>query len=217
MSGTTLSEAASKALLVAHGVPVAEERRVPDADAAVEAASSIGYPVVVKLNGDAIAHKTERGLVRLRLASPDAVREAATALLAAARPADGAVDLLVARMVQGNREFIAGVVRDPVFGPAVMLGVGGVLAEAVADVVFRLVPVTPLDAAEMIDDLATQALLGSFRGEAPVDRARLAEVLVGLSALAEAHPEVVSVDVNPLIIADGGMPVAVDGLVEVTR
>jgi succinyl-CoA synthetase beta subunit len=217
MSGSTLSEADSKALLVAHGVPVAAERRVPDADAAVDAASSIGYPVVVKLNGDAIAHKTERGLVRLRLGSPDAVREAATALLAAARPADGAVDLLVARMVQGNRELIAGVVRDPVFGPAVMLGVGGVLAEAVADVVFRLVPVSPLDAAEMIDDLATQALLGAFRGEPAVDRGRLAEVLVGLSALAEAHPEVVSVDVNPLIIADGGVPVAVDGLVEVTR
>jgi acetyl-CoA synthetase (ADP-forming) len=172
---------------------------------------------VLKLNGDAIAHKTERGLVRLRLASAEAVREAADALLGAARPDDGPVDLLVAQQVRGNRELIAGVVHDPVFGPTVMLGVGGVLAEAIADVVFRVVPVSRLDAAEMIEDLRTQALLGSFRGEPPLDRERLADVVVGLSNLAEARPDIASVDVNPLIVGDGGIPVAVDALVELHR
>jgi succinyl-CoA synthetase beta subunit len=217
MSGPTLSEAASKALLAGYGIPLAAEARVPDAAAAVVAAAEIGYPVVLKLNGDAIAHKTERGLVRLRLASAEAVREAADALLGAARPDDGPVDLLVAQQVRGNRELIAGVVHDPVFGPTVMLGVGGVLAEAIADVVFRVVPVSRLDAAEMIEDLRTQALLGSFRGEPPLDRERLADVVVGLSNLAEARPDIASVDVNPLIVGDGGIPVAVDALVELHR
>jgi len=106
------------------------EHVVADASAAAEAADALGYPVVAKLCGDAIAHKTERGLVRLRLTDGDAVRDAARELLAAARPEDGDVGVLVAPMVAGNRELIAGLHHDPQFGMTVMLGVGGVLAEA---------------------------------------------------------------------------------------
>jgi acetyl-CoA synthetase (ADP-forming) len=142
------------------------------------------------------------------------VHDAAGALLAAATPDDGDVELLVARQVRGTRELIAGVVRDPQLGPAVMLGVGGVLAEALGDVAFRLVPLSRIDAFELIDDLATQRLLASFRGEPPVDRGLLADALVALSACAAAHPEIASIDVNPLIVVDG-RPVAVDALVEV--
>ena len=209
----TLSEADSKARLAGHGVTFAPERVVATASEAAAAASELGFPVVVKLNGDTIAHKTERGLVRLSLADAEAVRSAADALLAAASPADGAVSLLVAPMLQGTRELIAGVATDPQFGPTVMIGVGGILAEAVADVAIRPVPVTAVDAAEMIDDLATQALLGPFRGEPAVDRQALVEVIVGLSAAAEADARLVSVDLNPLIVVDG-RPVAVDALVE---
>src|SRR5690242_20009437 len=136
---STLSEAASKRLLADYGVPVLDERDAGDADGAVAAAEAIGYPVVAKLCGDAIAHKTERGLVRLSLRDRDAVRAAATELLAAAPPADGAASVLVAPMARGTRELIAGVVRDPQFGPCVMLGIGGVLAEALGDVAFRVV------------------------------------------------------------------------------
>lgn len=211
----TLSEADSKALLAEHRVPIARELLATDADAAVAAAADLGGgAVAVKLCGDNIAHKTERGLVRLNVAGADAVRAAATELLAAARPDDGATGVLVAPMVKGSRELIAGLLHDAQFGPVVMLGVGGVLAEAVADVVFRLVPLSAVDAQEMIEDLATQKLLGEFRGEPAVDRDALARVLLGLSALAAARPDVVSVDVNPLIVHDG-VPVAVDGLVEV--
>jgi acetyl-CoA synthetase (ADP-forming) len=117
-------------------------------------------------------------------------------------------------MVRGTRELIAGLSRDDQFGMTVMLGVGGVLAEAIGDVVFRLVPIERVDAEDMVDELATQALLGPFRGEPAVDRARLVDVLVGLSAVATAEPAVVSVDLNPLIVS-GGVPVAVDALVEV--
>ena len=214
-STATLSESASKLLLAEFGVPMAPEETVPDADSAIEAAVRLGFPVVAKLCGDAIAHKTERGLVRLRLADEAAVRTAAIDLLALARPEDGDVSVLVAPMVTGNRELIAGVVRDPQFGASVMLGVGGVLAEAVADVVFRPAPLDAVSAHEMIDGLATQKLLGAFRGEAPVDRNALAAVLVGLGRVAAERPDVVSVDVNPLIIAGDGQPVAVDALVEI--
>ncbi len=211
---STLSEARSKELLAAHGVPVAAERVAASSDEAAKAAAELGFPVVVKLCGDAIAHKTERGLVRLRLGDEDSVRAAGDELLALALPDDGAVEMLVAEMVRGNRELIAGLVRDPQFGMAVMLGVGGILAEAVADVVFRLVPLSRLDAAEMIAALRTQALLEAFRGEAAVNRERLIDVLVGVSDLAEARPDVASVDINPLIVTAAGVPVAVDALVE---
>ncbi len=211
---TTLSERDSKTLLAEFGLPIAPERLVADPTAAGDAADELGYPVVAKLNGDAIAHKTERGLVRLRLADRRSVEAAAADLLSAATPADGDVSVLVAPMISGNRELIAGVVRDPQFGPTVMLGVGGILAEAVADVVFRPAPLDAVTAAEMVDDLSTQKLLGPFRGEAAVDRGQLVELLVGLGRLGDERSDVASVDINPLIVQPDGRLVAVDGLVE---
>ena len=209
----TLSEADSKDLLRRYGVPVPSEAVAADAAAAVAAAERIGYPVAVKLCGPGIAHKTERGLVRLGVADAAAVERAAVDLLARATSEDGDVGLLVSEMVSGNRELIAGFVRDPQFGPCVMLGVGGVLAEAVADVAFRLAPLTDVDAHELIDDLRSQALLGPLRGEPPIARDRLAELLTGLGRLATEDPAIRSVDLNPLIVA-AGVPIAVDALVE---
>lgn len=210
----TLSEAASKRLLGPFGVLFADEREVREPDEAVAAAERMGHPVVAKLCGETIAHKTERGLVRLGLEEPDDVRRAASELLAEAGPDDGEVSVLVAPMLRGTRELIAGLNRDPVFGMTVVLGLGGVLAEAVADVAIRLVPITDVDATEMIDDLRTQALLGPFRGEPPVDREAVVSTLVGLSEAAGAHPEIESADLNPLIVVEG-RPVAVDALVEI--
>ncbi len=209
----TLSEEDSKLLLAPFGVPFPDERVVADATAAGAAAAAIGFPVVVKLNGDNIAHKTERGLVRLGLSSVEAVAAAAADLLAAATPEDGDVSVLVAPMIRSNREFICGVATDPQFGPTVLFGVGGILAEAIADVVIRLVPLTRSDAHEMLDELRTQALLGEFRGEPAVDREALADVLLALSDAVTATPGIVSVDLNPVLV-DRGKPVAVDALVE---
>jgi acetyl-CoA synthetase (ADP-forming) len=209
----TLSEAESKQLVAQHGIPVLHERTAASADDAAAAALAVGYPVVVKLCGRAITHKTERGLVRLGLRDDEGVRAAAAELLAAATPADGAVELLVAPMVRASRELIAGVVRDPQFGPCVMAGVGGILAEALADVAFRLVPIDAVDADEMLDDLTSQRLLGPFRGEPALDRDAMTAVLVGLSNVAASNPHVVSVDLNPLLVVEG-RPVAVDALVE---
>jgi acyl-CoA synthetase (NDP forming) len=211
--GETLSEAASKRVVAEAGVPVLSEHVAATVDEAVGIAASIGGPVAVKLSGPGITHKTERGLLRLQVAGSEAVRVAATELLAAARPEDGPVELLVAPMAPGTRELMAGLHRDPHFGACVMVGIGGVLAEAMADVAFALVPVSRPDARGMIDALAGQALLAPYRGEPAVDVNALVDVLVALSDLAEADPEIAAVDLNPLIVV-GGQPVAVDALVE---
>lgn len=211
---STLSEADSRALVAEAGVTVSRWATADDADNAAVAAEEMGFPVVVKLCGDAIAHKSERGLVRLSLTSADDVRVAATELLGAATESDGDVELLVSTMVTGDRELIAGLVRDPQFGPCVMLGVGGVLAEAVADVAFRLAPLERLDAHELIDDLGAQTLLGPFRGQPAVDRDVLADTLCALGDLA-SDPTIASIDLNPLIVFEG-QPMAVDALVERT-
>ena len=211
----TLSESDSKQLLAGFGLPLAQEKIAANADAAARAAEAIGFPVVVKLCGDAIAHKTERDLVRLGLGDAAAVRRAAEELLAKARPDDGPVSLLVAEMVRGKRELIAGIVRDPHFGPCVVLGLGGILTEALGDVVFAAAPLTKGDAMRMITGLrASHLVTKPFRGEPAVDADALADVLVGLGKLATERSDIASVDVNPLIVRNDGKPVAVDALVE---
>ena len=183
--------------------------------------SRVGLPVAVKLCGEHIAHKTERGLVRLGLSDADAVAAAARELLDAARPEDEATGVLVAPMVSGTRELIAGVSHDEQFGPTVLVGIGGVLAEAVADVAIRLVPITEVDAAR---DARPALHPGPARrvprraGGRPLGGGRSAPRAVRPrqgSALDGTDERIVSIDINPLIISQG-RPVAVDALVEVT-
>lgn len=214
-SSRTLSEPESKQLLAGFLVPFARESVSADAEGAARAAEAIGFPVAVKLGGDAIAHKSERDLVRLGLGDAAAVRSAAAELLAKARPEDGPVSLLVAEMVRGKRELIAGLVRDPSFGPCVLLGLGGILTEALGDVVFAAAPLTEPDARALIDRLrASHLLTKPFRGEPAVDAGALAKLLVGLGRLAIERPDVASVDLNPVIVRSDGQPIAVDALVE---
>ena len=210
----TLSEAESKQLLAGYGLPVLDERTVATAEDAAVAADDLGYPVVVKLCGDAIAHKTERSLVRLALATSADVAAAADELLAAARPEDGVVELLVAPMVRSTREFIVGADRSAEFGPVVMVGVGGIFAEVLEDVAFRLLPADSATIDSMLDDLASQAVLDEFRGEPAVDRAQLVAVVQAVADAMTDNDEIASIDINPVLIADGA-PIAVDALVAV--
>ena len=213
--GSTLSESVSKALLKSFGLPLLPEVEVVTAAEAVDAGRSLGFPVVAKLCGDSIAHKTERGLVRLRIADEQHLLHAANELLGAATPDDGPVTVLVAPMASGSREFIVGALRDPVFGPTIMLGVGGIMAEALADVVFRPAPIGRDDAMSMIGELRTSKLLEAFRGESAVDRDALASALVAVSDCISSDTNIASIDVNPLIVRSDGSLVAVDALVEV--
>ena len=210
----TMSEALSKQLLTPFGFPFAVEAVVATPSEAANAADEMGYPVVAKLNGDSIAHKTERGLVRLKLTDRAAVEHAATDLLAMATPDDGEVQLLIAKMIDGSRELIVGMVHDPAFGNTAMLGVGGIFAEVIQDVVFAPMPIDLASAKRMIEALKYQAVLKEFRGEDAVDTESLAHAIVALSAACDKHPEIVSIDINPLIVQRDGTLVAVDALVE---
>lgn len=210
----TLSEYESKELLRQAGIPVPRERLVDTPDEAAEAASELGLPVALKLCARSIAHKTERDLVRLGLGSPEAVREAARDLLARRGPGDVGARLLVGPMVRGRRELIAGLVRDAQFGPCVMLGIGGIFAEALSDVAFAAAPLAPHDAEELIGALRLRSILRDFRGEPALDRAALVKIIEALAAIGVARPDVRSIDVNPLILSEG-RPVVVDALVEI--
>jgi acetyl-CoA synthetase (ADP-forming) len=208
-----LSEFDSKALLRAYGVPTVEESLAADPEEAVRCARALGWPVAVKLCAAGLAHKTERNLVRLGIADQAGVRAAAIDLLARRDPGERDARLLVQRMASGRRELILGLVRDRQFGPCVMLGLGGILAEAIRDVVFRVAPLARTDALDMIDDLRAAHLLGAFRGEPAVDREALASALEALGRIGVEHGDIVSIDVNPMIV-HGTQPIAVDALVE---
>ncbi|MGA1143311.1 MAG: acetate--CoA ligase family protein, partial [Ilumatobacteraceae bacterium] len=206
----TLSEHDSKKLLATYGASFAAEATAQDATAAVQAAATIGYPVVMKLVGERLAHKSERGLVRLGIADDASAAHTARELLAARRDDDGDVSLLVAEQIEGSRELLLGLVRDPVFGPVIVLGAGGVTAEAIADVQMRVAPLRHSDLDDMLDALGTSRLYGSFRGKRPVDRVALWNLVEAVQSLAMDRSDVSSVDINPVIVTDDGRPIAVD-------
>jgi acyl-CoA synthetase (NDP forming) len=212
MQFRTLSEFDSLRLVAWTGARVVDERLVRTEGEAVTAATELGYPVVAKLCGPAITHKTERGLVLLGLASSDAVARAFRTLMDRSAEDDGPVDVLIAPMVAGRRELICGITQDPTFGPCAMVGFGGVFAEVIGDTVFRPLPISAADAHDMLDELSTQRLFAAVRGEPAVDRDAVARLLVAVSALGE-RPGIRSVDLNPVVLV-GGQPVVVDALVE---
>ena len=211
ISGLTLSEAESKKLLSRYGLPVVAETVVTSEEDAVAQSCVTRFPVVLKALGAKLTHKTERGLVKVNLKSAAEVRKAYRELKAAAGGDWEAC--LIQPLVQGRREFVAGLFRDPQFGPVVMFGLGGVYTEALRDVVFRIAPVSRKQAALMLKEIQGRALLGAYRGEAAADKEQLLDALVGLSRLGMENPEIKEVDINPLIVMPDGRVTAVDALV----
>lgn len=216
--GAALSEGDSKALLACYGIAVTREALVQSEDAAVKAASAIGYPVVLKAQSAAIPHKTEAGVVQLSLADEPAVRNAfrtihsAVARLAGAPRLDG---ISVQEMVSGGFEIMAGVQNDAQFGPVVVCGMGGVMVEVLRDTAQALAPVSLAEAHAMLRSLKGYKLLAGHRGAQPVALDALAEAIVRLSELAaDLREHLDEVDVNP-IVARNDRVVAVDALVVV--
>ena len=201
-----LDPAATRRLLAAYRIPLVPERLADTAEEAAAAASELGFPAVVK-TAAAGAHKTESGGVALDLADAEAVRSAAERI---------GCPVIVQPMIKGGVELLAGVAQDPVFGPLVAFGPGGVLAELIGDAHFRLTPLTDVDADELVGAGKAGRLVGGFRGAPPADAAALADVLHRLSQLADDFPELAELDLNPVI----GLPdeaVVVDARIRVAR
>ncbi len=197
-----LGPAHTRALLEAYGIPLVAERTATSVDEAVAAAEEIGYPVVVKTAAPG-AHKTETGGIALDLQDEQQVQEATERIGA---------PVIVQQYLQGGTELLAGVVQDPVFGPLVAFGPGGVFAELIGDAIFRIAPLTDVDAEELVSGGKGGRLVAGFRGAPPADAAALEGLVHRLGRLAEDFGEVAELDLNP-VIADADGCVAVDARV----
>ena len=210
-SRSALTEAEAKQILRAAGMPVVREKAVDTARQAMDAAREFGFPVVLKGMGPNILHKTEAGLVCTGLATAAQVGAAADQMKA--RAGSDLEGFLVQPVIQGRRELVAGMFRDPQFGPVIMFGLGGVFTEALKSVAFKIAPLDEADMDDMLVSFPGAALLTAFRGEAACDTGVLKTVLKGLSDLAVSRPDIQEIDINPLIIQPDGRPKAVDGLI----
>ena len=216
-----LSTLEALSLLVAYGIPVAPARTAADPTSAVAAATEIGFPAAMKVVSPDLVHKSDVGGVELDIRTPAEAWQSYVRLVTQVEehaPDARLTGVLVQHMatVDGGRETIAGIARDPAFGPLVMFGLGGVYVEALRDVVFRIAPIDERQAGCMLDLLRGAAALGPIRGHPPVDRRALVNVLQRLSQLALDFPEIAELDINPLIAHPGGV-VAVDARVVLGR
>jgi acyl-CoA synthetase (NDP forming) len=214
-----VAEYEAKRLLAQYGIPVTQEELAKSADEAVAVAKRIGFPVAIKIQSPDISHKTEAKAVRLDIADERALRSAYDEVLGNARaykPGAAVEGVLVQEMVKGGTEAILGVTNDPLFGPAVMFGLGGIFAEVLKDVAFRLAPVTRSMAREMIAEIKGYPVLTGARGKAPADVDALADAIVKLSALAiDLGDCLAELDINPLFVMDEGKGVkAADALIK---
>jgi len=213
---TTLTEAEGKRLLASAGIETTDFRVCADADAAVEAAEGIGYPVVVKVSSPEVTHKSDwaGGVgVTVGLDSAEAVRDAAAGILSAAEERGIAADVLVEEAMDLDRgtEVIVGGVRDPSFGPVVLTGLGGVFTEIFEDTSHRIAPIDHAEARSAIEELQAAELLRGYRGSDPADVDALSAAVVAVGDLVTDHP-IAELDVNPLLATTDGI-IALDALV----
>lgn len=206
----SLDEDEAKSLLAGHGVPSMPRRACQDRDAAHAALHELGGPVAVKLLDADVVHKTELGGVHLGVRDGGELDRALDALERVS-----ARGVLVERMAPPGAELLLGARRDAVFGPVVVLGLGGTTAEALADVAVRLAPLSRRQAESMLDDLAGRAVVEGFRGAAAVSRTALVDVVVAVAGLLAASPSIVEVEVNPLRVLPDGTVAALDAVVRV--
>jgi acyl-CoA synthetase (NDP forming) len=214
-----LGNAEAMRLLREFGIHVADTLAAKDADEAVRAADGLGYPVVLKIDSPDIAHKTDVGGVHVGCQDAHSVRRAVGEMLARVRqraPAARIEGVLVQRMVAGGTEMILGVKSDPLFGPAIVCGFGGVFVEVMRDVSVRVPPLDATEAQAMVDELRGRPLLSGVRGRPPADLAALRDTLVRLATLAGRHRgRLRALDINPLLVLEEGRgAVAVDWLIE---
>jgi acetyl coenzyme A synthetase (ADP forming)-like protein len=202
-----LTEIESKNVLTAYGIPVRTGEVATDPGSAAEISEKLGYPVVMKIVSPDIAHKSDVGGVRVNLGSAEAVRLAFTDIVKKARlekPKANIQGVLIYQMVPEGVELVIGATFSRQFGHAVMFGLGGVIVEAAADVSFKLVPLTREDSLDMIQEIRGKKILGNFRGKPAVKLDAVADIIEKLAALVTDYPEVLEVDLNPVIASAAG-------------
>jgi len=212
-AGQRLTEREAKTVLAAYGLPVTREHLASSAAEAIERAREIGGPVALKVDSPDIAHKTEAGAIRLNVSGDDAVRSAFDDVLAAARryaPAAKLNGVLVQEMAPTGVELIVGAIRDPIFGPVVVVGLGGIYVEVLKDVAYRAAPVSAAQAGDMLRELRSARLLDGVRGMPPRDTDALIDLIVRLSWFAHDFDEdVAEIDLNPVIVLERGAGVRI--------
>lgn len=216
-----VGEPHAKAILRAYGFNVPPGQVEADAQAAVEAAEKIGYPVAMKIVSPEIIHKSDLGGVRLNLSSPEDVRDAFDLMMLRIRqraPGAQIEGVYVERMCARGREVILGMTRDPQFGPMLMFGLGGIFVEVMKDVTFNIAPITEAEAIQMLETTKSFALLKGVRGEASVDLSAIATSLQRISQLVTDFPQIVEMDINPFIVGrEGGESVAADARITLSK
>ncbi len=214
--GSALSEHASKQVLAAYGIPVTNDTLATSASKAVGAAKALGQPVVLKVCSPDLLHKSDLGLVRIGMRSGDSVRRAYDELLKQVRevaPRARIEGVLVSPMIEGGLEMVVGLSTDPLFGPVIMLGLGGVHVEVLGDVTHRVPPYEEAEVYRMLDELRARKLLDGVRGKPPVDRKAIVDVVMKVQTLAfDLADSVAELDINPLVVGTHGA-VALDALV----
>jgi len=209
---TVLTEIESKQILEEAGIPTVKARLARTPQEAARAAGEIGFPVVLKIVSPDVTHKSDVGGVRLGLASAREVEAAFREIVDAVRrqqPEARVEGVSVQAMARPGIEVIIGMSKDPQFGPVLMFGLGGILVEVLKDVSFRIVPLEPKDARQMIREIKGFPVLQGFRGQEPADLEALERLLLQLSQFVEAHPEIEELDLNPVFAYSDGC-VAVD-------
>ena len=204
-----LDEHGAKQVLAAYGIAVPRGVVVADATEVSRAIKALTPPLVVKLVSPDALHKSDVGGVKLNLADADAVKEAIEAIAAAAAPHGIPIEgFLIEEMAPAGKEIVIGGTIDPTFGPVVMVGLGGIFVEVLEDVSFRVCPISDIDAREMIDELRAAPILSGLRGEAPVSKEAVVDVLLKLAGEKGLFPEfadqVSEIDINPLIVWENG-------------
>jgi acyl-CoA synthetase (NDP forming) len=206
----TLSEYESKDFLKSCGIPVTRELLVHTREDCLKAAQTIGYPLVLKGCSPDLAHKTEKGLVWVDIRSEQEATRAFDDLTS--RMEGNQEDILVQEMIKGPRELVAGMTRDPQFGPCVMFGLGGIFTEILKDIAFRVAPLERQDALDMTREIKAHKILGAVRGMPAADLDLLCDILVKVGEIGVENQSIQEIDINPLILS-GAKPVAVDALI----
>jgi len=217
----TLDEFAGKRLLASFGVPVPKSLVIQDATEAMAACGKLKLPLVLKVVSPDIVHKSDAGGVKVGLRNAVEVEEALRAMMKHSEIESARIDgFLLEEMAPAGLEIVVGGLRDPQFGPLVMVGLGGIFVEVLADVSFRICPITRLDAGEMLDELKGAALLTGVRGRKPASRAAIVDALLkigGAGGLLMTHAQdIAEADINPLIVSEHGA-VAVDARFVLTQ